>query len=98
MWGVEFLPGTKNSLLCGTAVFEVRTNPFIRPALLTKRYSLTFGPQGMTLTSGEEHRPVEVEDIEAILPKVEDFGHTWTWGDFLLAMTFWAEGHQARRE
>ena len=33
-------------------------------------------------------------DLEAILPKAIDFGHDWTAADFMLAMTFFGEGHK----
>ncbi len=93
MWGVEFLPGTKNALICGTAVFVIRLAG--KPA---KKHILSFGPNGMVLDHNEICRKVTPKEVEAILPKKEDYGHTWTWGDFLLAMTFWGEGNQARRK
>ncbi len=96
MWGVEFLPGTKNSLICGTAVFEVRLNPLVPSASQPKRFNLTFGPNGMYLKSDEEIRLVSTEDIEALLPNRGDYGHDWTWENFLLAMTFWSEGNQRK--
>ena len=95
MYGLEF-HAANNALICGSAEFEVHKNYRYDYAY----YRLIFGPDGMSLdkrgTKGWEriHDRAENADIEAILPKKSDFGLDWTFSQFMLALTFYGEGHK----
>jgi len=97
MWGVEFQEAS-NAMICGSATFEVRKlNEQHRQ--VSKIYQVLFGPHnGMTIqhkVDGKWHtflRRAEPEDLEAILPQ-GDFMHKWTYSDFMIAMTFFGQGH-----
>ena len=98
MWGVEFKEAS-NAMICGSATFEVRKlNGQHRQ--VSKIYRVLFGPhEGMTIQHKVEgewqplKRRAEPEDLEAILPQ-GDFMHKWTYGDFMIAMTFFDQGHR----
>jgi len=96
MWGLEFREAT-NSLICGTAEFEVRkrgTHGRDEGCF----YRLAFGPSGTwvdRMEAGEWRRifdDASTEDIEGLLPKRADFGCDWTWSLFITALTFYGEG------
>ena len=94
MYGIEFYTAD-NALICGSAEFEVRRSRG------DSYYRVIFGPDGMSLDeramteSGwkriKEH--ATEADIEAVLPQ-GDFGLKWTFGQFMLALTFYGEGHK----
>jgi hypothetical protein len=95
MWGLEF---REDSLICGTAEFEVRKRTKDGRDESTL-YRLAFGPHGTWIDQmdikGKWVRindNASTEDIEALLPKRSDFGFDWTHGDFILALTFYGEG------
>ena len=97
MWGVDFR-NASNCLICASAEFVTQHrgdqhNRYIR-------YRTGMGPHGTWLdrqnSKGEWERInncAEPADFEAILPQ-GDFGKVWTYGDFLLALTFFDEGHK----
>ena len=85
-------------MICGTAEFEVRTVEKHTYRQVNKLYRVRFNPHdGMTIEAPHEDgwkvikRRAEPEDLEAILPQ-GDFMHKWTYGDFILAMTFFGQG------
>lgn len=96
MWGIQFDKDTSNNLICASASFEVRKRggPY-------EYYAVRWHPDiGMEIdrrgANGWEviRRNAKPADLEAILPKKEDFGRDWTYSDFMLAMTFFGEGYQ----
>jgi len=94
MWGVEFRKDTHNSLICGSATFEVRY--YGQPS---KVYRVRWHPDiGMEIDKRGINgwavfkRRAEPVDLEAILPKAQDFGHDWTYRDFVIAYTFYGNG------
>ena len=97
MWGVEFKEAS-NATTRGCAVFEVRKlNKQHRQE--SKVYRVLFGPhEGMTIQHmiDGEWEPLkcraEPEDLEAILPQ-GDSVHKWTYSDFIIALTFFDQGH-----
>ena len=96
MYGLEFSTAD-NALICGSAEFIVR-----KRTGNDQCYRVFFGPNGMILDkaahteSGWEtiNDRAENADIEAILPKRGDFGMDWTFSQFMLALTFYGEGHK----
>lgn len=96
MWGIQFDSETSNSLVCASASFEIR-----RYSGPSEYYRVRWHPDiGMEIdkvgSSGWEvlKRNAQPQDLEAILPKRSDFGHDWTYQEFMLAMTFFGEGYQ----
>ena len=95
MYGLEFHKAD-NALICGSAEFEVRKRNRHDDAY----YRVTFGPSGMSIDklNGERWETInakaEPEDVEAILPKKSDYGMDWTFSQFMLALTFYGEGHK----
>ena len=99
MWGVQFKEAG-NALICGSAEFEVRRIKERTGRQTSKVYRVLFGPhEGMSIQrAGPEgwetiKRRAEAADLEAILPQ-GDFMHRWTYGDFMIALTFFGEGHK----
>ena len=100
MYGLEFRESS-NELLGGSAEFEVRTVDS-QGRQQFHHYKIVFGPDGMWLYKPAQNgkdvwepiiAAVEDADIEAILPKRSDFGMDWTFQQFMLALTFYGEGH-----
>ena len=97
MWGIEFQEAN-NSLICAGATFEVRHREERRDTSIM--YCIGMHPGGTWIDrqdykTGEWERiayRAEPEDIEAIL--TSDFGFDWTYSDFMIALTFWGEGHK----
>jgi len=102
MYGLEFREAS-NALICGSAEFEVRKRDS------THYYRVIFGPDGMSIDRPIQNiRTADAyddgwerikehatnADIEAILPKRADFGMNWTFSQFMLALTFFGEGHK----
>jgi hypothetical protein len=95
MYGLEFHKDD-NALICGSAEFEVRKHG------RHHYHKIAFGPQGMRLYYSPFYPEpddwvvvkdqAEAEDIESILPT--DFGLQWTFSQFMLALTFYREGHK----
>jgi len=97
MWGIEFRGDTGNSLICAIAEFEVRARERGKGGYYRVRWHPDIGMAiDKTCEGGWEtfKERAEPEDVEAILPNKSDYGHDWTYRDFMLAMTFWGEGHK----
>lgn len=96
MYGLEFHKAD-NALICGSAEFEVRKGDGGYGY-----YRVNFGPNGMRLEKPAHTEDgwetindcAENDDIVAILPKRSDFGLDWTFPQFMLALTFYGEGHK----
>ena len=96
MWGIEFRSETSNSLICAVAQFQLRKYGESYREMRV-RWHPDFGIAIDENKSGEFEcikNYAKPEDVEAILPKKNDFGHDWTYSDFMLAMTFFSEGYK----
>ena len=95
MWGVEFRGETSNALICATAEFEVR-----KRGRRGSLYRVRQGPHGMFIDQNRTGVWLSVkenatgDDVVAILPTAEDYGHDWTYSDFMIALTFYGEGRK----
>ena len=83
----EFEVRKRNERYC---YYRVRFHPDI--GMVIERSSRQSDDEWETVKKG-----AKPEDLEALLPKKSDFGKDWTYVDFILAMTFWAEGHKRGR-
>ena len=100
MYGVEFHKAD-NAMICGSAEFEVR-KVGSQGRSESGYYKIVFGPNGTWLSKPSQTEDgwttitekAEAPDIEAILPNRSDFGMDWTFGQFMLALTFYGEGHK----
>jgi len=103
MWGIEFRKDTSNSLICASAVFELRT--YGSMGIEYKEMRVRWHPDiGIAIDERDDDNfkciknHAEPKDVEDILPKKNDFGYDWTYANFVLAMTFFGEGYKLGNE
>lgn len=98
MWGIEF-EEARNSLIVITATFTIKHR--------NKRdetFRFADGPHGGWLDVFDPNAPEGKEwnritwgnnvrqEVEQRFP--DEYGFSWTWETFLVALTFWGEGKQ----
>jgi len=100
MWGIEF-EEAKNSMIVIGATFTVKHRD-----KRDETYRFADGPHGGWLDVFDPNAPEGKEwkriasgpgdnvQQEIIQRLTDEYGYTWTWNSFLIALTFWDEGQQ----